>query len=472
MKAYKNFVCLLVLASLHQFAPAQPFYFGADLSYVNEMEDCGVVYKENNIPKDPYRIFADYNCNLVRLRLWHTPKWYDTLNQGKRYSDFEDVKRSIQRAKAARMQVLLNFHLSDNWADPSKQRVPDAWLSVVNNLPVLKDSLYNYVFEVLNNLLVADLLPEQVQIGNETNKGILLSPTDDASWTLNWNRNAQLFNTAIKAVRDVEQLAGRRIQVALHVAGPAEVEGMIAQFWNNGVRDFDIIGMSYYWAWHRPITIQQTGAIIARLRQAYPSKEVVVLETGYVWTLQSNDNASNIINVVHPDYSPASPNNQRRFLIDLAQEIINRGGKGLIYWEPAWVSSTCRTQWGQGSHQEHAAFFNFQNNLMPNGGIGWMTHVYDNLVRTPTIAIPSQIRMIPEPGHRRLRLVSDIPPNDSTRQIRLINLAGETLHTQVWPQGAATHSVALPDLNMGIYLLVIYEKGQVVAREKLWLYQY
>jgi arabinogalactan endo-1,4-beta-galactosidase len=34
---------------------AQAFYFGADLSYVNEMEDCGAVYKVNGTPTDPTR---------------------------------------------------------------------------------------------------------------------------------------------------------------------------------------------------------------------------------------------------------------------------------------------------------------------------------------------------------------------------------------------------------------------------------
>ena len=72
---------------------------GADLSYVNEMEDCGVVYRENGAAKDVYRIFKDNGCNLVRLRLWHTPSWYDTLNTGKRYGDYNDVKKSALRAK-------------------------------------------------------------------------------------------------------------------------------------------------------------------------------------------------------------------------------------------------------------------------------------------------------------------------------------------------------------------------------------
>jgi hypothetical protein len=155
------------------------------------MEDCGVVYKENGAAKDPYQIFADHNTGIVRLRLWHTPSWYDNLNSGQRYSDLQDVKKSIQRAKPAGMKVLLDFHLSDNWADPNKQRVPAAWDGVVDDLPLLKDSLYNYISQTLLALNEEDLLPYMVQIGNETNKGILQSAADDTGgWQLNWKRLA------------------------------------------------------------------------------------------------------------------------------------------------------------------------------------------------------------------------------------------------------------------------------------------
>ncbi|MFT6000504.1 MAG: arabinogalactan endo-1,4-beta-galactosidase [Neolewinella sp.] len=96
----------------------------------------------------------------------------------------------------------------------------------------------------------------------------------------------------------------------------------------------------------------------------YPGKEVMVFETGYIWTNESNDSANNIISSVQEGYAPASPTNQKRWLIDLTQEMIQRGATGVIYWEPVWVSSSCRTQWGQGSHQEHATFFDFDNKLL------------------------------------------------------------------------------------------------------------
>ncbi|MBI5913802.1 MAG: glycosyl hydrolase 53 family protein [Bacteroidetes bacterium] len=466
---------VLVCCLFTQKTSAQSFLFGADLSYVNEMEDCGVVYHENGTAKDPYEMFADHNCGLVRLRLWHTPSWYDNLNAGHRYSDLADVRKSILRAKAAGMQVLLDFHLSDNWADPSKQRVPAAWEGVVNNLPLLKDSLYNYISQTLLSLNADGLLPDMVQIGNETNKGILLSPQDDASgWVLDWNRNSQLFKRAIEAVRDVETSTGKPVKVALHVAGPADTGWLMQGFWSNGVTDFDVIGLSYYWAWHKPTDIVDAGNVVAQLKQTYPGKEVMVFETGYIWTTQGNDNAGNIISETHPGYSPASPQNQKQWLIDMTQEVINRGATGVIYWEPAWVSSPCWTQWGQGSHQEHATFFDFDNNLLPDGGMFWMTHVYAGIDGAKETKDARWFEAFPDSSHRSLRLGFGGFKPGHVLKINLLSNEGRVLASQNLPVSGGEKqetNFGLQQLSAGVYFVAVYENGEPAAIKKIWLNQ-
>ena len=444
---------------------SQSFYFGADLSYVNEMEDCGVVYMEQGQPKDVHQIFGDHHCNLVRLRLWHTPVWYDGLNAGKRYSDFQDVRKSIIRAKAQGMNVLLDFHLSDNWADPSHQVVPSAWLDVVANLPLLKDSLYNYISKTLLDLNNEGLLPEMVQIGNETNKGILLSPSVDAAgWSLDWNRNSQLFKQAIKAVRDVETATGKSVKVALHIAGPDNADWLMAGFWANGVTDFEVIGLSYYWAWHKPTNITEAGNIVTELRQEYPGKEVMIFETGYPWTLQWEDNANNLITELHPSYAPASPQNQRKWLIDMTQELINKGASGVLYWEPAWQSSPCWTQWGKGSHQEHATFFDFQNNLLTDGGMDFMTHDYENLASAKEPVSLARIKVWPDSGQRNLTIhLSDFPFEKAVK-INLLNSIGELVASQGFDAPVASELLLpIPTLPMGLYYCTIYAEGTQIA---------
>ncbi|OAV44340.1 hypothetical protein A3850_007460 [Lewinella sp. 4G2] len=382
------------------------------------MEDCGVTYKVDNEEKDPYEIFADAGTGMVRLRLWHTPAWYDTLNAGRRYSDLNDVKKSIGRAKAAGMQVLLDFHLTDFWADPSRQIVPAAWAEVVDDTEVLGDSVYNYVNSTLLELHAEGLLPDMVQVGNETNKGILQSEVADASgFVLDWPRNAALFNRGIKAVRDASAEAETPIKVALHVAGPENAGWLFAGFKEHGVTDFDVIGLSYYWAWHQPTTIQRTGQIIADLKRTY-SKEVMIFETGYIWTMDSNDSADNIIGSVQSGYAPATTENQRQWLIDLTQEVYDRGGLGVLYWEPAWVSSTCFTPWGQGSHQEHAAFFDFDTNLHERGGADFLGYDYQNSTSVTTPADGAPYRFTYQPEVRDIWMMG--PSENSAQAVELL----------------------------------------------------
>lgn len=436
---------------------------GADLSYVNEMEDCGVVYRENGAAKDVYRIFSDNGCNLVRLRLWHTPSWYDTLNTGKRYGDYNDVKKSALRAKSAGMKVLLDFHLSDFWADPGRQLCPAAWLNVVDNLPVLEDSLYHYVYSTLLSLNTAGALPDMVQIGNETNKGIILSPAVDAGgWSLDWYRNSRLFRMAIRAVRDVETVTGKPVKVSLHIAGPADAGWLMQGFQNSGVTDFDIIGLSYYWAWHQPTSIEDAGNVVAQLKSQYPGKEVMIFETGYIWTNQSNDNAANIISAVHPDYAPASPENQRRWLIDMTQEVLSKGASGVIYWEPAWVSSPCYTPWGQGSHQEHATFFDFQNNLMENGGISMYDYQYTLSAKSPA-PVGVDLSVVANYSESRLQVYFPLLENGTDVSVRILSSSGKEVRTVTVAPGARETVIPWQEMSRGVYYAALYDGSRLLG---------
>lgn len=457
------FVFHLSLLSL----TGQTFYKGADLSYINELEDCGVTYKENNQPKDPYQIFADHHTNLVRLRLWHTPSWYDDLNEGKRYADLRDVKKSIQRAKAAGMEVLLDFHLSDNWADPSKQVIPFAWNGIVDELPILKDSLYNYIYATLAELNEANLLPEMVQIGNETNRGILLSQSvNDAGWTLDWERNGELFNAAIQAVRAIENKVEKEILVVLHVAGPTDVDWFIGSFIANEVTDFDIIGISYYEQWHGETDIAEVGNIIKELKKKY-NKAVMVVEAGYPWTTNGQDNANNVLNEANPNYAPLSPTAQKQWLLDLSKTIKSNEGIGLIYWEPAWVSSECSTQWGKGSHYENASFFDFNHNLQENGGIDWME---ESLVSTHEL-IPFNGKIHLGQNHDSLIIeLNTTFPKDS------LHLSVHTIDGQLVMDKRLNHqqkvfALNLPSLTKGIYTFSLVKNEAIIWSEKLAVFQ-
>lgn len=383
-------IFIVLSAFFSVFTFSQEFNFGCDLSYANMMEDCGAEFKENGVPKDVYQIFSDYGFNLVRVRLWYEPTWQNPLVQPdgvkNQYNDFSDVKEAIQRAKSAGMQAMLGIQLSNFWSDPGKQIIPPSWVDVATSIDALKDSVYNYVTKVLTDLNSDSLMPEIVKIGNENNGGILRHTTLTADYkasggvSSDWNRHAQLFNEAIKAVRDVSASTSIKPKIALHCAGTKDLNWWYQNIIGHGVTDFDIIGLSYYYAWHGG-SIANLGNVIQSMKANFPGYEVMVVETGYLWTTMNYDNLGNIITTPDPQYLPVIPEKQYEYMVDMTREVMNAGGSGIVFWEPAWVSTPCRTPWGQGSSQEHVAFFDVADyNFMPKGAGTWpKSEYYDDL---------------------------------------------------------------------------------------------
>lgn len=330
------------------------FYLGADLSYVNEMEDCGAVYKnKDGVEQDSYKIFSEAGANLVRVRIWHNADWTE-------YSDFEDVKKTISRAKAEGMDVLLDFHYSDDWTDPAKQEIPAAWLGQIDNTEALGDLLYTYTYETLQSLANDNLLPEIVQVGNEINPMILQQ--GDLEWPIDWARNSSLINKGIKAVRDISTEENKEIGVMLHIAQPENGLWWFEQATSNGITDFDWIGLSYYPIWS-DYTLQDVATPISTLINTY-NKRLMIVETAYPFTLENADGANNILGSdALIDGFPDTQQGQFDYLKALHAAIEGVGGEGLIYWEPAWVSTNCSTQWAQGSHWDNATLFDHNNQV-------------------------------------------------------------------------------------------------------------
>ena len=327
------------------------FYLGADLSYVNEMEDCGAVYKNSdNQETDVFDIFETAGANLIRVRLWHNPTWTN-------YSNLEDVKKTIRRAKDNNMSVLLDFHYSDTWADPTKQEIPFAWEINLNNDSLLGDMMYDYTYSTLTTLDSLELSPEIVQIGNEINPMILQK--GNLQWPIDWDRNSLLLNKGIEAVRNFSDETQNNIEIMLHIAQPENGIWWFDQASNNNVVDYDWIGLSYYPQWSQ-YNLSNLEPVLTNLRTTY-NKKLMIVETAYPFTLQNIDSANNILGSQGLLVNfPATQQGQFDYLIELKQILQNSGGNGLVYWEPAWVSTTCSTLWGSGSHWDNATLFDHQ----------------------------------------------------------------------------------------------------------------
>lgn len=349
------------------------FVMGADLSYVNEIEDAGGVYQMNEKQIDPFVIMKSIGVNTVRVRLWHTPAWKRPLNNGRMYSDLYDVEKTMRRAKENKMAVCLDLHYSDTWADPAHQPTPAAWANL--SFDVLKDSVYQYTLAVLNYYKSKNLVPEMIQIGNETNSGMLW-PVGHTASVNGWSAFAGLLNSGIKAVKDFSATSTVQPQIIIHVAQLQNADYWLKQLTANDVNGYDVIGLSHYYKWSTYSTLERVGAKIDSIQNMY-QKKVMIVETAFPFTKANADSYQNILGLdtkVEDKYD-ATEQGQQQYLRDLTKQLRKHKGSGIMYWEPAWITSPMKDQWGTGSAWENAAWFDYKGNLLK--GIDFMNIKYE-----------------------------------------------------------------------------------------------
>jgi arabinogalactan endo-1,4-beta-galactosidase len=350
---------------------ADKFVMGADISYANQILDHGGVFQDGGVPVDPYVIFKKYGTNVIRFRLWYNPVWtkevYGTSGT-QLYSDFADVKKGIQLAKAQGMQVCLDFHYSDSWADAGKQVPPAAWKSLTPT--ALGDSVYNYTLRTLLNLRGAGLLPEYVQPGNEINPGLLLPRGD------RWARPdsmVYILNKAISAIRLAGSQGSINPKIIIHIGQPENVLGWFNGLTAKGLTDYDIIGFSYYYNWSTTV-LSNLSTLVSEIRTT-TGRDVMVMETAYPWTTTGSDTYPDIISVssLVQGY-PATAEGQYKYLHALTQAVITGKGIGVFTWEPDWITSQMKDPWGTGSPWECNTLFDYNGNTIT--GTLFMTDKY------------------------------------------------------------------------------------------------
>jgi len=343
--------------------PASGLYLGGDLSYVNEMEDCGAIYRLGGKPIDPFKLLKREGGNIVRVRTWVNPTWT-------KYSNYSDVLKTIRRTHAAGMQALLDFHYSDDWADGGKQIAPAAWANLTTDQQV--KALHDYTLDTLRKLDAEGAMPEMVQVGNETNPELLGGKVPGAP--INWDRNARLLNAGIQAVQEAGRSGSITPRIMLHIAQPENVLPWFDAAAKAGVQGYDLVGISYYKKWST-YGLDQLKQTIAETKHRY-GKDVIVVETGYPFTLEGADTANNLLgnDALIPGYS-ATPQGQHKFMVELTQLTIDAGGIGVVYWEPYWISTRCGTRWGKGSDWENSTWFDYpKHEALPV--FEWLRHKY------------------------------------------------------------------------------------------------
>ncbi len=211
---------------------------GADISWLPSQEDRGMTFSDHGVAKDALEILKDHNFNWIRLRLFVDP----TAEKGYSrdgYCGLEQTIAMAKRIKAADMQFLLDFHYSDNWADPGKQYTPAAWTDL--NAEELENKIYEYTLETLKRFGAEGVMPEMVQVGNEVHNGILWPLGKRSDYPENFGK---FMGAASRAVRKADP----NIIIMAHIAkGGSNKESIqFYEMMNEYDVVYDVIGQSYY----------------------------------------------------------------------------------------------------------------------------------------------------------------------------------------------------------------------------------
>ena len=448
---------LIGILILFSFTKSNQFINGVDISMLKQVEENGGLFYINGNQIDPIQIFKDKGINTARIKIWHTP----SLN----YNNLESVLEIAYRASSAGLDLILDFHYSDTWADPLNQAKPSVWEDL--NFETLCDSIEQYSRYVITKLKNQNSLPKYVQIGNETDCGLLWPDgyvCDESNNESQWNKLRELFVHAIEGVYSALDNEDT-IEIISHVSSGGN------WFFNNLIEqgvNIDILSISYYPMWHGTLTdLSQNIDDLGIMFQ----KPVLVVETAYPFTLQWNDNTNNILgleNQLLEDYE-ASEEGQFLFLHDLISLVDeNDYGLGICYWAPDWISTN---QFG--SPWENQALFDFDGELLE--GIS----AFDNsnaLVEKNDSFILNNIYNYPNPFNPITTLRYDLP-NEGLVKITIYDMTGRIIKNLVANnQSSGLKSVRWngkdnfnKPVNTGVYLYQIKTDNFIQTSKMLLL---
>lgn len=276
---------------------------GADISWLTQMEDQGVTFfsKTGKMPEDCLVILKDLGVNAVRLRVWVDPP--------NKYNTLEDVLEKCRRAEELGMDIMIDFHYSDNWADPGKQTIPARWTGL--DLNGLVSAVGEYTFESLSLLKEAGIDVKWIQIGNETTNGMLW-PIGKA------DTNPKNYVMLSNAGSDAAKLVYPDAKVIVHIDGgekTSTAKWIFNILKNNGGK-FDVAGFSLYPEPNKYEEYVANAKATMEWIVATFDKDVMLCEVGMNWNLSAQC---------------------KKFLqmcFELVNEIQGDHFLGALYWEP------------------------------------------------------------------------------------------------------------------------------------------
>ena len=438
-----SFILLLFVNVI--YAQDQPikydgFAIGADLSMTKAIIDKGGIYYVDNQVADVFAAFKVRGYDYARIRIFHNPNGEEgTVNS------LEYTLQLAQQIKDAGLKLLLDFHYSDWWADPSQQTKPAAWTNL--DFITLNDSIYNYTMMVMNKLASQGISPDMVQTGNEIHHGMLWP--DGEIWIngqSNWTKFTTLLKSAIRGVMDSNE--GFNIPIMVHgisSSNTQESQAYIDSLLVYNV-DFDIIGMSYYLCWDgTPDLLDENLAFI----NTNYDKDIILVETNY----RADGDLPEWCMVETEDQPfPLSEEGQYNYIQSIYNTLIKySNAKGLFYWGGELI-------WADDIGGSYSSLFHWEGHALKG-----FDAFKDLNLSTPNF-IPSPIFELELNQNKKLRINSKENITEDL-QLVVINMEGKTLYNQYLEDKFTT--IDLSEIKMGIYIIYIKTNRRILHTEKI-----
>ena len=294
-------------------AQEEEFWVGADISGCTTMEVRGekLYGPEGDSPVECTALMKQLGLNAVRHRVWVDPPVFNkrgiqpdsTWTESKGTCDKWDLLDKCLRAKQLGMEIMVDFHYSDWWADPKKQPIPKSWEG--HSYEQMKEDLKAHTIDVLTLLKDNGVTPKWVQVGNETRNGLLWNiVTNELGWELlDENGNVTITEHMGHSKYEPEHYAGF-IDAGYEAVKSVFPDAIVivhldngydsAMYdWNLGILEqygarYDMVGMSLYpyWAAKEGGRTDADGVIndcFANVQHVFErfGKESMIVETGF-----------------------------------------------------------------------------------------------------------------------------------------------------------------------------------------------
>jgi arabinogalactan endo-1,4-beta-galactosidase len=274
-----------------------------------------------------------HGINSIRLRTFVDPKASDGYDKAGSACDLAHTIDFGKQIKAAGMGFLVDFHYSDNWADPGKQCVPVKWQGYTT-ITELATAVHDYTKDAITQLIAGGARPDMVQIGNETTPGMLIhrcdsggSPTGNnpvTGSTSNWANLGALLKAGVDAVKEVDP----KILTSFHIAkGGDHTDGTSA------------LSTSVTW-FTNALKYTTADAFGESCYATYQGDAKSASHSKMIWQTVEGGLASRFPNV---KIFAAEIGSAEREINDVIFNLPNQSGLGTFFWEATMASSAWNT---------------------------------------------------------------------------------------------------------------------------------